>query len=182
MKKVFLGVFILLFTPIALAQKGIYHNDNFSFGSNFLSNEKAMSQTNLDIGIGYSFSDKFRLGLIIELGYTSFRDELNYKARSLTSGIGLSGNFRFYTSEKISLRSETHFVIGSPTYERYSDCFFMRFGTEVQLYFSSLSTPRAQPYIALGGKTIGALYEKNNVEIERTYVQPYLSIGIITQF
>lgn len=43
MKKVFLGVFILLFTPIALAQKGIYHNDNFSFGSNFLSNEKAMS-------------------------------------------------------------------------------------------------------------------------------------------
>ena len=105
MKKVFLGVFILLFTPIALAQKGIYHNDNFSFGSNFLSNEKAMSQTNLDIGIGYSFSDKFRLGLIIELGYTSFRDELNYKARSLTSGMGLSGNFRFYTSEKISLRS-----------------------------------------------------------------------------
>ncbi|WP_448826518.1 hypothetical protein [Capnocytophaga bilenii] len=181
MKKVLLAVFALLFTHLALAQKGIYHNDNLSFGSNFVSGEKAMSQINLDIGMGYSFSEKFRLGLILELGFSFFRDELNYQANQLTSGIGLSGSFRFYTNEKISLRSETHFVMGSPTRERYSDWFFMRCGTEVQL-FSSLSILDTHPYIALGTKVIGAVYEKNNITIERTYLQPYLSIGIIRNF
>lgn len=181
MKKVFLAVFALLFTHLALAQKGIYHHDNLSFGSNFVSGEKAMSQINLDIGIGYSFSEKFRLGLILELGFSSFRDELLNKAQTITSGIGISGNFRFYTNEKISLRSETHFVISSPSRERYSDWFFMRCGTEVQL-FPSLSIPHTHPYIALGTKVIGALYEKNNITIERTYLQPYLSIGIIWKF
>ena len=71
--------------------------------------------------------------------------------------------------------------MGSPTRERYSDWFFMRCGTEVQL-FSSLSILDTHPYIALGTKVIGAVYEKNNITIERTYLQPYLSIGIIRNF
>jgi len=182
MKKILIGIFTLLFAHIGLAQKGIYQDTHFSFGSNFLSNEKAMTQIHLDLGIGYSFSEKFRLGFILEYGYTSFRDEQNQKARSMSSGMGLSGNFRFYSNEAISLRSETHFVLSSPNRESLSSWFFMRLGTEIQVCFLSLSRSNIQPYIALGSQVMGGFYEKNNIVIERTHLVPYLSLGFIKQF
>ena len=76
MKNILVGIFTLLFAHIGLAQKGIYQDTHFSFGSNLLSNEMAMSQIHLDLGLSYSFSEKFRLGFILEYGHTSFRDAL----------------------------------------------------------------------------------------------------------
>ena len=60
MKKLFILISILLLSHKGFSQRGLYQEDNLFFGSNILKNELAMSQINLDLGIGYNFSEKFR--------------------------------------------------------------------------------------------------------------------------
>ena len=182
MKKILFATLALCLGHIGFAQRGIYHEDQLSFGSNFLKNEYAMRQINLDLGIGYRFSEKFRLGFIVEFGHIAFHDERNEKARSFSTGFGLNGNFRFYTSEKIALHSQTHLLIGGPDKDALADWGFFRAGTEVQTYFLSLASERTKPYISLGVNAIYGNYEKDRVEIERTCFMPHIGIGIVTLF
>ena len=72
MKKFFLAVFILFLAPVALAQRGIYHEDRLSFGSNFLKDETAIGQVHLDLGIGYRFSEKIPLRLSLGIWIHGF--------------------------------------------------------------------------------------------------------------
>ena len=104
------------------------------------------------------------------------------KARSFSTGFGLNGNFRFYTSEKIALHSQTHLLIGGPDKDTLADWSFLRAGTEVQTYFLSLASERTKPYISLGVNAIYGLYEKNSIEIERSFFMPHIGIGIVTLF
>jgi hypothetical protein len=182
MKKILFTTLALCLGHIGFAQRGIYHEDQLSFGSNFLKNEWAMRQINLDLGIGYHFSEKFRLGFIVEFGHIAFHDERNEKARSFSTGFGLNGNFRFYTNEKIALHSQTHLLIGGPDKDALADWGFFRAGTEVQTYFLSLASERTKPYISLGVNAIYGNYEKDRVEIERTSFMPHIGIGIVTLF
>ncbi|MFC2611020.1 MAG: hypothetical protein ACFNYA_05915 [Capnocytophaga granulosa] len=48
MKKILFTTLALCLGHIGFAQRGIYHEDQLSFGSNFLKNEWAMRQINLD--------------------------------------------------------------------------------------------------------------------------------------
>lgn len=182
MKKILFATLALCLGHIGFAQRGIYHEDQLSFGSNFLKNEWAMRQINLDLGIGYRFSEKFRLGFIVEFGHIAFHDERNEKAHSFSTGFGLNGNFRFYTNEKIALHSQTHLLIGGPDKDALADWGFFRAGTEVQTYFLSLASERTKPYISLGVNAIYGNYEKDRVEIERTSFMPHIGIGIVTLF
>lgn len=182
MRRLFFFIFVLLLSHKGFSQRGLYQEDNLFFGSNILKNEFAMSQINLDLGIGYNFSEKFKLGLFLPIGYSFFKDENNNKARSFSSGIGISGNFRFYSNEIIILRSDTRFAFGSPNKESLSDWGFTRIGTEIQTYFSSLASERTKPYIAIGANAIYGLYEKNNIVKERFYFMPHISAGIVTNF
>ena len=182
MKKILLATLALCLGHIGFAQRGIFQEDQLSFGSNFLKNEYTMQQINLDLGIGYRFSEKFRLGFIVEFGHIAFHDERNEKTRSFTTGFGLNGNFRFYTNEKIALHSQTHLLIGGPNKDALADWGFFRVGTEVQTYFLSLASERTNPYISLGVNAVYGLYEKNSIEIERSFLMPHIGIGIVTLF
>ena len=164
MKKILLATLALCLSHIGFAQRGIYQEDQLSFGSNFLRNEFAMQQINLDLGIGYRFSEKFRLGFIVEFGHIAFHDERNEKTRSFTTGFGLNGN------------------IGGPNKDALADWGFFRVGTEVQTYFLSLASERTNPYISLGVNAVSGNYEKNNIEMERTSFMPHIGIGIVTKF
>ena len=182
MKKFFLAVFMLFLAPVALAQRGLYHEDRLSFGSNFLKDETAIGQVHLDLGIGYRFSEKFRLGFLLGYGYMAFRDEAKQKAQSLSMGMGLSGNFRCFANEAIALHSDTRIYVGSPSREALADWGFFSVGTELQTYFLSIANERTKPYISLGISAIYGGYEKNNFTIERTYFMPHIGLGIVTQF
>ena len=176
-----LVIFILLSYTKGFSQRGGFSETSLFLGSNFLKTDSKMSQANIDISIGYAFSEKLRFGLMLPVGFISFKDG-GQNNNSFYTALGISGNFQFFNDEIIVLHSDTRLVIGAPSREELSGWGFTRIGTEFQLYFLTLATQKSKPYIAVGANAIYGLYEKNNIEKSRTYFMPHISAGIVTNF
>ena len=181
MKKLFILISILLLSHKGFSQRGGFSETSLFLGSNFLKTDSKMSQANIDISIGYAFSEKLRFGLMLPVGFISFKDG-GQNNNSFYTALGISGNFQFFNDEIIALHSDTRLVIGAPSGEELTGWAFTRIGTEIQTYFSSLASERTKPYIAIGANAIYGLYEKNNIVKERFYFMPHISAGIVTNF